>query len=99
VDPVSGMVARMLAGLKSIRRRLRAPTDEEVNDVIESESQDADSVDDLRARQRLEDLRNRLRKPGPEERECDGPSGQPSRLDSLARACAQPKAVRAGKAC
>lgn len=61
MDPVSGIVARMLAGLKLIRRRLRAPTDDEVTEVIESESQDADSVDELRARQRLEDLRGRLR--------------------------------------
>lgn len=50
----------MLAGLKLIRRRLHAPTDAEVEDVIHTESQDSDSVDDLRAHQRLEDLRNRL---------------------------------------
>lgn len=63
MDPVSGIVARMIAGLKSIRRRLRAPTDDEVNEVIESESQDADSVEQLRARQRLADLRDRFRNP------------------------------------
>jgi hypothetical protein len=50
----------MLAGLKSIRRRLRAPTEDDLDNLLDHESHPEDSVEASRARRRLEDLRQRL---------------------------------------
>lgn len=68
MNPVSGMVVRMLAGLKSIRRRLRAPTEDDLDNLLDPESQPQDSVEERRARRRIEDLRQRLR-----QSDSDGP--------------------------
>lgn len=56
--PVNGILDRMIAGLRAIRRRLRAPTDSDLDDLEDLQSQEPNEEDE--AQRRLDIVRARF---------------------------------------